>query len=134
MNDYLSKLEKLCKKTTPGPWEVAADDGWPIGSFSTGNSGNNGKDYSISCVGHRASDLYDSGAMLDAKNDAEFIAESRTAIPRLIKTLRHYEKRLSNQCLAKTYMAGDVINCVCLACNLRKETGAILEGSNDKGI
>jgi len=118
--EILKELKGLESKATPGPWEISADDGWPVGSFSTGNSGEDGKDYAVQCVGNRASDLCDSGSTLDAKDDAKFIAKTRTALPKLIFAL---EKALS---YGSCYCTDEQ----CDYCFMKDEVQRILSGED----
>lgn len=81
--DKLKEMRERCEAATPGPWRAGGDEGWPIGSFSTGNSGIDNKDYTIWTAPMSGSELGES----DAKTDAEFIASSRSDIPALISAL-----------------------------------------------
>jgi len=92
--EMLAEIRGRVEKATPGPWETRIDDGWPIGSFATGNSGEDGKDYTVQCVGNRASDLCDSGSTLDAKDDAKFIAHSREDLPYLLALVEELQNKL----------------------------------------
>ena len=46
-------------------------EGWPM-AFSTGNSGEDGKDYSIELIGHHADEI--PNVLTDAKSTAELIS------------------------------------------------------------
>lgn len=86
----LDELKRLAEAATPGPWKVGTD-GWPIGSFSTGNSNENGEDYHVSTYGLRCDEL-GSG---DAKTDATFIAAANPAtILDLVEKLKACEEAL----------------------------------------
>lgn len=63
----IRKLRELAEKASPGPWTV---NGEHFTVCSTGNSGEDGRDYHVAMNGYAARD----GADSDAKADASYIA------------------------------------------------------------
>lgn len=83
-DEELDRLQELCDRATPGPWEhgtatCCADMGWVDGPKGKG----------VVCPVYEASKRTHT---LDAA-DAEFIAEARTALPALIAEVRGYRSK-----------------------------------------
>lgn len=73
---YLQECRDRAERSSPGPWTVNSDH---FTVCSTGNSNEDDQHYSVHMNGYAARD----GAHSDAKDDAAFIAASRTDIPLL---------------------------------------------------
>ena len=92
MNDYISKLKKLCEKATPGPWVTKAQD-------YRRNVRLFGSDAEVCTVWTKT---------VAHRSDAELIAESRTAIPKLITALERAIRQRDNLCRILEEERGDV--------------------------
>lgn len=81
LNEYLSELRLLCEKATPGPWHVHNPD---LGDREGLWIKNNTRDFSIANVRRGCEEA---GPHSMNEIDANLIALSRAAIPRLIAAL-----------------------------------------------
>jgi len=83
----LDEWEALSRSATTPPWKPTPGEDigkdWLIGSL--GNSGVDGHDWLITTDGVHASEL-----LGDARTDAHFIAEARTAMPILLRITRAF--------------------------------------------
>lgn len=83
----LNEWEALARGATTPPWKASPGEDigkdWLIGSL--GASGSDGHDWLVTTDGVHASEL-----LGDAKTDAEFIAEARTAMPILLRITRAF--------------------------------------------
>ena len=83
----LEEWDELTRKATTPPWKPNPSEhfgeDWHIASL--GNSGEDGLDWIVQTDGVRASEL-----LGDAKTDALFIAEARTALPILLRITRAF--------------------------------------------
>lgn len=89
-DEEIAKLRELCEKATPGPWrqDVSCPDDVVIWGPNT--------DQWIANVGEPISPV---GFIASAHaHDAEFIAASRTAIPKLLDMVEHLQHSLADAC------------------------------------
>lgn len=82
LTNYLDRLQKVCDRATPGKWEhqrIEHDSGEFSYEFNNKN---------------RLISIYESNfeKPIKAKFDADFIAESRTAITKLLQIIRIYHE------------------------------------------
>ncbi|CAK0768743.1 hypothetical protein WCLP8_4280011 [uncultured Gammaproteobacteria bacterium] len=84
-SDFLDGIERRCRRATPGPWRIVADD-------------------SLACVWLNGASEEDERpiALFDYRNaetnqaDAQFVANARGDVPRLIEELRILRGRVQD--------------------------------------
>lgn len=132
LNDWLSEQEKICEAATAGPWgtHVSERNDYTFTPSVWAKRHPKQVDYLI-CNLHRKDDrpfFPPRGDENNQSSDAEFIANSRTALPQALQVIRELREALKSECACEYVDESDAI---CPCCYALKRADEIVKGSGE---
>lgn len=85
--DILAELKKVCDAATEGPWAAKSDEIWEHFVSAKGKTGCDEDDNAYHTVCYMPNEHGGYSCAWGSEPNAQFIAQSRTALPRLIDAL-----------------------------------------------